>query len=186
MTAPTTAAPGAATPPQVVGLDLSLTATGIALPDGHLLTLAPGKGLRGVARLHDIRAAAFTLIAPYATTLVTIEGPAYSRALGAGHHEAAGLWWLIVYELTARGIPHAVVPPTSLKKYATGRGNATKPDMRMALYQRADLDLRDDNQVDAAWLRYAGLDALGHPVVDLPKAHRDTLTKVAWPEAVAS
>lgn len=168
--------------PQVVGLDLSLTATGMTLPDGQPMTISPGKGLHGVARLEQIRAAVFSAFAPRGTALVVVEGPAYSRALGAGHHEASGLWWLIAYELTARGIPYAIVSPTALKKYATGRGNATKPDLRMALYQRAGLDLRDDNQVDAWWLRSMGLDHLGHAPVSLPAAHRAVLGKVAWPE----
>lgn len=35
-------------------------------------------------------------------------------------------------------------------------------------------------------VRAMGLDALGHPQVELPKAQRDALAKVAWPQAVAS
>lgn len=33
-------------------------------------------------------------------------------------------------------------------------------------------------------MRSMGLDWLGHPLVELPKAQRDALAKVAWPEAV--
>ncbi|WP_395109815.1 hypothetical protein [Actinomadura sp. SCN-SB] len=168
--------------PRVIGLDLSLTATGMALPDGSLDVIVPAKGLTGVARLQAIRAEIFRRILPPATDLAVIEGPAYSRAAGAGHHEAAGLWWLVVYEMTARGVHHAIVPPTTLKRYATGKGTATKADMRMALYRREDRDVRDDNMVDARWLALMGLDHLGHPLVEVPKTHRDALAKVAWPE----
>ncbi|NUU22891.1 MAG: Holliday junction endonuclease [Streptomycetaceae bacterium] len=155
------------TAPYVVGLDLSLTATGVADINGTR-TIKCGD-LRGCDRFSWIVSDIFGDGTVQAADLVVIEGPAYSRALGAGHHEAAGLWWHIVYRLTAHGVPYAVVPPTSLKKYTTGKGNATKPDMRMALFQRAGLDLRDDNQVDAWWLRAAGLDHLGSPPVELPQ-----------------
>ncbi|MFI6903059.1 hypothetical protein ACIBKY_17485 [Nonomuraea sp. NPDC050394] len=173
----------------VVGLDLSLTATGLADTPGTR-TIKPGirtikaGDLRGCDRFAYIASEIFGDGMAQTADLVVIEGPAYSRALGSGHHEAAGLWWHIVYRLTALDVPYAVVPPTTLKKYATGRGGATKPDMRMALFQRAGLDLRDDNQVDAWWLRAAGLDHLGHPPVTLPQAQRDALAKVAWPKGL--
>ena len=171
-------------PPRVIALDLSLTATGIATVSGETLTVQPGKTLRGAARLCDMRETILNaaLGTDFDPDLTVIEGPAYSRALGAGHHEAAGLWWQIVCTLHSAGIPVAVVSPSALKKYATGKGNATKPDMRMALYQRTGEDIRDDNQVDAWWLRAMGLDHLGAAEFGVPKAHRNALAKVTWPE----
>ncbi|MFI6814460.1 hypothetical protein ACIBG7_18760 [Nonomuraea sp. NPDC050328] len=168
--------------PVVVGLDLSLTATGVADATGTR-TIRSGD-LRGCDRFSWIANDILGDGTVQAADLIVIEGPAYSRALGAGHHEAAGLWWHIAYRLTALGVPYVAIPPTTLKKYATGRGNATKPDMRVALIKRAELDLRDDNQVDAWWLRAAGLDRLGSPLVELPKAQRDALAKVDWPQVV--
>ena len=85
--------------------------------------------------------------------------------------------------LWGRGAEFVMVPPASLKRYATGKGNATKADMRMALFQRAGLDVRDDNAADAWWLRAMGLDALGAPVVALPQTHRQALDKVVWPDS---
>lgn len=171
---------------RAVGLDLSLTATGIAPVDGVTLTVQPGKGLRGAARLAEMRESILTLAtAGGVPDMVVIEGPAYSRALGAGHHEAAGLWWQVVCSLHTAGIPYAVATPSTLKKYATGRGDATKADMRMALFQRAVLDLRDDNQVDAWWLRCAALDRFAMAPVVLPRTQRAALDKVEWPAAVS-
>lgn len=167
--------------PRVLGIDLSLTATGLVLHDASPLTITPGKGLHGVARLREIRGAIMSVAVP-STDLAVIEGPAYSRQLGAGHHEAAGLWWVIAYMLTMHDIPFAIIPPTTLKKYAVGKGTATKADMRVALLQRTGLDVRDDNQVDAWWLRCAGLDHLGRPPVAMPATHRAALEKVIWPE----
>lgn len=168
---------------RAVGLDLSLTATGIAPVSGVTLTVQPGKGLRGAARLAEMREGILSIAtAGGVPDIVVIEGPAYSRALGAGHHEAAGLWWQVVCSLHTAGIPYAVASPSALKKYATGKGNATKSDMRMALFQRAVLDLRDDNQVDAWWLRCAALDRFDEAPVLLPAAQRAALDKVTWPD----
>lgn len=174
----------------IVGLDLSLTGTGISrlgiTPTGkHALqldTLTSTPAGTDYAdrsdRLERLRHGIVTTTVP--TDLVVVEGPAYSRGASAGTWDRAGLWWL-VYTWLHDSAPVAVVPPSSLKKYATGRGNATKADMRVALLQRLDRDERDDNAVDAAWLALMGADWLGQPVVGLPRSHTDALAKVAWP-----
>lgn len=173
--------------PRVIGLDLSLTSTGIAHADGTLDTVCTGPGdhlndqrerLRYITDEIITRTRAERSEGPH---LAVIEGPSYGSS-GAGTWDRAGLWWLVVDRLFHVCVPVAVVPPAVLKRYATGTGNATKADMRMALYQREKRDLRDDNRVDARWLALMGLDHLGHPVVDLPQAHRQALAKVAWPE----
>ncbi|MEV4458494.1 hypothetical protein [Microbispora sp. NPDC049633] len=166
--------------PSVVGLDLSLTGTGMSRDDG-LERIRCGD-LRGCDRFSWIAEHIFGDGQTHTADLVVVEGPAYSRALQAGHHEAAGLWWHIIYRLDFSDVPYAVVPPSVLKKYATGKGNATKPDMRMALFQRFEIDERDDNKVDAFWLRAMGMERLGAPLVELPKAQREALGKVSWPE----
>ncbi|WP_066360313.1 hypothetical protein [Herbidospora mongoliensis] len=166
----------------VIGLDLSLTGTGVAWPDGRLDVIKTGD-LRGHPRLSRILDGLTGDGVLDAADLVVVEGPAYSRALQAGHHENAGLWWHITHYLHCKDIPYAVVGPTALKKYATGKGNATKPDMRVALLTRAGIDERNDNKVDAWWLRAAGLDHLEQPVVKLPAGHREGLAKVEWPHA---
>jgi Holliday junction resolvasome RuvABC endonuclease subunit len=178
------------TTPRVIGLDLSLTATGYAdfTRDGQMRTATvhskPATGVTGTwHRLNHILGNIDALIedGPF-PALVVIEGPSFGSK-GAGTWDRAGLWWRIVSGLLTNTHIVAVVPPSTLKRYAAGRGNATKTDMAVALAKRADgLELRDDNQVDAWWLAAAGRQHLGHPVVDVPKTHRDALAKVAWPE----
>lgn len=166
--------------PRVLGLDLSLTATGIATPDGELVVYS--SGLRGPARLAAIRDHILTHTDHI--DLVVIEGYAFGRPNNAA---ALGeLGGVIRTALHEHHIPYVDVPPASVKKYATGRGNATKPDMRMALFQRAGIDERDDNAVDAWWLQAMGLDHLGHPPVPMPATHRAALTKVTWPDLGAA
>ena len=184
--APTIGGGAPATPaPRVVGLDLSLTATGIAAWDGRPTSTIRTVTSDGDQRLRRImvtvRADAWDHINNEPIELAVIEDlPTHAHSAGI----TGMVHGVVRVALMDRGVPYALVPPASLKKYATGKGNATKADMRMALYQRAGLDLRDDDQVDAWWLRAMGLDALGHPIVDLPKAQRETLTKITWPEVV--
>ncbi len=173
--------------PRVVGLDLSLTATGVAESDGKTRTIRTGPG-DNLADQHDrlsrivdeARKYVITWPADERVHLVVIEGPSYSST-GAGSWDRAGLWWLVVSSLLCDGTPIAIVPPTVLKRYATGKGNATKADMRMALYQRAGIDCRDDNQVDAHWLRSMGMRWLGHPIEQLPDSQLTAMEKVQWP-----
>lgn len=59
--------------------------------------------------------------------------------------------------------------------------------MRMALYRRAGLDIRSDDEVDAFWLRQAGLVRQGHPdALALPKVQTAVLDGIAWPEGIGS
>ena len=161
---------------KILGLDLSITATGVADHDGGTSTIKPATA--GDRRLVTIRDAVGLVVG--GCDLVAIEElpPIRAHALGIlgmvhGVVRSALIMWRI---------PYVLIPPGNLKKYATGKGSATKPDMRMALFQRAGLDLRDDNQVDAWWLRAMALDHYGQPTVALPKIHRDALNKVLWPD----
>ena len=162
----------------VVGLDPSLTGTGVATMDGQWTILTkPASNLTGqLTRLRSIVAAVYERTP--ALSLVVIEAPAFSRA-NAGTHRGAGLWWMFADVLDARGCQLVEVAPTAVKKFATGKGSASKADMRMALYQRAGLDIADDDQVDAWWLRQMGLHLVGDPsAIDLPKTQLAVLAGV--------
>lgn len=161
---------------RVVGLDLSMTATGVALHDGATLTIKP-KG-KGDDRLIGLRDALAYMVAD-AELAVIEDMPARLQANAA---KAVGFVHGTVRTLLLDlGVPYAVVPPATLKAYATGKGNADKTAMAIAALKRADIEFGDDNECDAAWLRWAGLDWLGHPEVSLPAAQRDRLTKATWP-----
>lgn len=167
----------------ILALDLSLTATGVATPTGELDTWATDDR-QGDARLVDISDRLNLLLRRNPVTVAVIEDLP-THAHGAG--KTAMVHGLVRERLLRRGIPIVLVVASQLKKYATGKGNATKPDMRVELLKRTGLDLRDDNQVDAWWLRAMALDAYGQPPVQLPAVHRDALAKITWPhlEAVA-
>ena len=173
----------------IIGIDPSLTGTGVAATEGlHTITSKPRDttltGRR--ARLTEIRNELDNLVLgvkpwqfEHTPNLVVIEAPSLAQKSQAGTLDRNGLWWLIVDRLHTLGIPVVDVTPSTLKKFATGKGNATKPDMRMALYQRAGLDCRDDNQVDAHFLRQIGLHLLGDPdATPMPKSHLVALDKI--------
>ena len=58
--------------------------------------------------------------------------------------------------LQTLAVPYLLVSPATLKKFATNKGNAKKPEMRKAWLEYAGFDVADDNKVDAAWLRTIG------------------------------
>jgi hypothetical protein len=51
-----------------------------------------------------------------------------------------------------RGIDHTPLSPSSLKKFATGKGNSKKPAMLAAARQQLGYQREDDNEADALWL----------------------------------
>jgi Holliday junction resolvasome RuvABC endonuclease subunit len=161
----------------VVGVDPSLTGTGLADPDGLLSTVTGlERDLRLVGIWHAVHAAA-----EQADLAVVEDLPVHG--MGAGKTGMAQ--GVVRLALQTMLVPYVTVAPASLKKFATGRGSATKADMRMAAYQRAGLDLRDDNQCDAWWLRQLGLAHYSLAAVMLPRTHLDALAKVDWAGAPA-
>jgi crossover junction endodeoxyribonuclease RuvC len=169
-----------------VGLDLSLASTGIARIVGEQITasrIVPRK-LTGHDRLSYILDAIEDHVEDN-PALIAVEGPSFGSAAGArqaGHHERGGLWWLVTHALWLDRRPTAVVPPATLKRYATGKGNATKDAVLAAAirrYQQVSFDGND--QADALILAAMGADHLGHPIATMPTAHRTALTAVQWP-----
>lgn len=164
--------------PNVVGLDLSLTATGIATVD-ETAVLRP-MGLTGPARLMCIRDDVLAAL-PVLHPLVVVEGYAYGRHNQA--HQLGELGGVIRLALWEAGIPYVEVPPSTLKKYATGRGNAGKDEVLAAAIRRLGYDGHDNNEADALWLRAMGCAAYGAPLAGLPKTH--AVDGIAWPELAA-
>jgi Holliday junction resolvasome RuvABC endonuclease subunit len=167
---------------KIVGLDLSLTATGVA--DDQGAREVRSNGLRGVERLERLWRAVIAECSH--ADLVVIEDYAY-RAGDAHAHELGELGGVVRVALHARRIRQVAVPPASLKKYGTGRGNAKKEQMLAEAIRRLGYTGSSHNEADAAWLRAMALDQYGEPLVELPKSHRDALTGVRWPalESVA-
>lgn len=165
----------------VIGLDLSLTATGIAYADGTTRTIKT-RTADGDRRLLQIVAAVVEAASQGVELAVIEDLPTHAHSAGiTGMVHGA-----VRAALIAQGLPYVLVPAATLKAFATGKGNADKTAMALAAFKRAETEFADDNCCDAWWLRAAGLDWLGTPLFPLPEAQRVRLAKVRWPELVRS
>lgn len=172
--------------PVVIGLDLSLTATGVAAmsPRGFATRRLTVEGT-GIIRLRRLLAEVERDAEN--ASLVVVEGPSYG-SVGAGTHERAGLWWLVRDMLWQHSIPCAVVPPSNLKKYAVGVGGGAKASKDAVLVACArhwpTFEGRND-EADALWLAAMGLDYLTGRS-GMPALNRLALKSCSWPTMAAA
>lgn len=172
--------------PTAIGLDLSLTGSGVASSAGWTTVIHPPTKMRRHVRLQHIKATILEAI-PADVALVVVEGPSYGNqgaARQSGHHERAGLWWLITHSLWKRDIAYAVASPAARAKYATGKGNAGKADVVRETTRRFDWFAGGEDEADALVLAAMGADWLGHPIAAMPATHRAALDKVDWPASL--
>ena len=166
----------------VAGLDLSLTSTGVAKArsDGEALV---GRLRAGKRRGHDRLEWLAQEVCAWAgdAGLVVVEGPSYGSQ-GNALHQLGGLWWVICHRLWLASIPYAVVSPSLVKKYATGRGNADKDAVLASVIRRFPaVPVEGNDEADALVLAAMGADRLGWPLAEMPKEHRRVLGVVDWP-----
>lgn len=167
---------------KIVGLDLSLTATGLADDDGtHVLRVPLPKHaseqqratrLRGMGQLVDRRTRD--------ADLVVLEGPAFG-ASNSHQHSLGELSGVVKVCLLQRGVTFVSVVTQHMKKFATGKGNADK-DMVLSAAVRVNPEISNNNEADAYWLRCMGLAHYEQRDFVLPEYRRDVLTVIGWPE----
>lgn len=121
------------------------------------------------------------------TVLAVVEGPAMAAATGRGQaDERAGIRWRVVHALHGHGIPVAVLPPSTVKGYIAGKGNAPKDDVRRAVaaaWPGHGLDRVSWDEADAVALATAGADHCGWdgPWLD-GRRGAGWLRKAQWPD----
>lgn len=163
----------------VLALDLSLTAAGVAMPDGTVTTWSPK--LQGAPRLKWFRQQVDDVLLTHEHTIdvVVIEGYAFGRpnqATAIG--ELGGVVKLCLHDHGAVWLP---IPPSNVKQYASGNGGASKDLVLVEAVKRLGYEGASKDEADALWLRAMTLDQYGHPVVKVPETHRKALAKIAWP-----
>lgn len=163
----------------VLGVDQSYTGFGYATGEGTFLKRFPlSKFEHDIHRLVEIRKWWRTIVRNYPADLMVIEG--YAHAAKHGREQAGELGGVVKSEAYDAGIPVLVVPPTSLKKYVTGSGNAKKNVMLQQVYKRWNEEFTDDNKADAFALRQLGMQYMfPNQWPDLIAAQRGVLEKLS-------
>lgn len=149
-----------------VGIDQSLNATGIiALKNtkqnnNYYAEVIKPKKVTGITRLDFVERRVARVIKNTAAVkidVIVLEGYAYAGSkvpfmLG----ELGGVLKLMFYRQFTN-IPIVIVPPSTLKKFVTGFGNAKKPQMIAAVKKKWGQEFKDHNIADAYALAQIGL-----------------------------
>jgi Holliday junction resolvasome RuvABC endonuclease subunit len=180
---------------RVLGLDTSPSSTGWGKAWGQLLGPAPEFGTirpgivvpktgnldLSAARMGKVITRLGPLVSDFDPDLIVMEGPSYGST-GAYWHENAGLWWEIVLRIKKSGRALVIITPATLKKFATGSGNAKKSAMVGAAVHRFGLEKIGEDEADGLWAAAAGCQHYGWPLVKLPAAQVAALDVVKkWP-----
>ena len=174
---------------RVIGIDLSMTSTGLAVIDGgtietHTVT---SKADAGTLRSFLTRSQKIADDIDYAvslrpTDLIVIEGMAFA-AKSASLDKIHAHWWLIARYLCDYVDQEPVVITSGQRcKYATGSGTAKKDIVLAAVIKRyPQADPAGNDEADAVIFAAMGARHLGHPVEDsLPLANLEAMKAVRW------
>jgi Holliday junction resolvasome RuvABC endonuclease subunit len=135
--------------PVYVGIDQSYSGFAITLLNntGHSTTVYKSP-LRGVDRLVDIKHHMSNVLQFKSINDVAIEGYAFGSQMANMLGELGGLVKVTLHE---RGPYYPlIVPPTSLKKYVTGKGQGiSKSQILLHVYKKWGIDINDDNAADS-------------------------------------
>ncbi len=114
--------------------------------------------------------------------LIVMEG--YANGAKNGREIAGELGGVVKLAIMDEwsGQPPLIVPPTSLKKFVTGKGVAKKNEMLLGVYKRWGVEFADDNQADAFSLEKFGqayLEMTTHAETqEYPAFQREVVEKV--------
>lgn len=170
----------------VMGIDPSLTSTGYValLDDGGMEagTVVCG-GTRGMERLEQISGLLMSIATQRHASLIAIEGYAFG-AKGAAMFSLGELGGVIRHRLWKNGFSYIDVPPTMVKKFATGHGNSKKDEIMLAVYKRWDEEFRTSDEADAYVLARIAL-ALTEGDDNLTEFQRDVIKALQSKQPVA-
>jgi crossover junction endodeoxyribonuclease RuvC len=170
---------GSVPPMRVMGVDTS-TKTGYVILDdkGDVVKVGvlkypphPNRFARYAGYARDV----YDLVDAYGVDIVIIEG--YSFAGKFNNSMQYELGACIRMRLYQEEVPFVEVPPTSLKKFVTGKGNVKKDLMLLNVYKRWDFDTEDDNEADAYGLAQFGRAIKGYDT-GVPAVNLTALEKV--------
>lgn len=125
---------------QYIGLDLSLTGSGVVVLRHHGVAVRRTlkNRLRGYERLAWIRDRVAEVVreAQEASRLPVVAVIEAMPSAPPIKHDIGELGGVVRTMLFEDGVPFALVPPPTLKKFATGAGNAPKDNVLMQVLKR--------------------------------------------------
>lgn len=151
-----------------IGIDASLTGTGVCVlktEKGSIQQILEVGTIKtklfGVPRLQYIRDTVKALIIKYPIP-VFIEGYSFGSK-GSSVYDLGELGGVLRVMLYENKITYKEIPPSTLKKYISGKGNAKKEIMLEQTYRKFGFGseiLKDNDQVDAFCLAVMGANCL--------------------------
>ena len=132
-----------------LGIDQSLRNTGVVFVDEsgeivHQQRISPDS-LRDAPRLAFIRGVLTTLVQEYQPVMAAYEGYSFdsvNRSFSLG--ELGGVVQLVLFDAE---IPYHVIPPSTLKHFVTGHGDAKKEKMLRSTREKWGVDFGDEDDI---------------------------------------
>lgn len=147
---------------KVMGLDIS-TKTGVSVVNDSKRVLLGAQvtfpKLKGWERAAAIAARIMELHAEHKPDLVVIENYGFANANSLVTLVEVGT--IIRYFLWQEDIPYIEVPPNSLKKFVSGKGQSKKEELMMFVLKKWDYTSATNDIADAVGLGMFGLGCLG-------------------------
>lgn len=111
--------------------------------------------LKDMERLGEIGSEIMRLLEKYEPNEVWVEG--YSFGSRANHEIMYSIGTVIRYFLWQSGYERNIIPPTKLKKFATGKGNSKKDLVMKSVFKYWGFDTDNDNIADAYAIALFGM-----------------------------
>ena len=165
---------------KIMAVDPSLRATGVALPSGETKLIEPAKMgpySEGTDRVAAILWRVSTWMEEYKPTHICLEDYAYGVGKSGRLFDIGELGGCLKLLFLSRGLPIILVPPTVLKKFVTGKGNASKQEVMRDLKQKWGRSFVSSDMADAYALRLLAMQKVGVRVEEGP-GDRSVLGKV--------
>ena len=163
----------------LIGLDLSLTSTGVSI-NGE--TSVVSTKARGAERLHIVSSAILDLCSSRDVACAIIEGYSFASR-NSQAHSIGEMGGAVRMKLWEKGIPYVEVPPTCRAKFATGKGNAGKSEVVSSISAKTGIIFSGaggDDECDAWLLEQMGLKYLNKSQYQWSEASISSLSKVDW------
>jgi crossover junction endodeoxyribonuclease RuvC len=148
----------------VLGLDLSFTATGwsiITVDENTIISYGEIETTKksfpdDIDRCVEINKHIFDIISAYQPDVVIIENTftGVNKATSKKLHQLGGI---VRAMLKTAGVAYIDLAPTTLKKYVTNKGNASKQEMLDEINNVLGLELTSDNVADSLGLAMYGV-----------------------------